>query len=70
MISPAMHQCNLVCLTESSLGSITIVTSRDKRQQSIGVAVKQHAPTDAHLTNIPCQSKTNSKKINKKASFH
>ena len=70
MISLAMHRWNLVCLTGSSLGSVTTVASRDIRQQSVGVAVKHHAPTDAHLTSKPCQSRTNSKKRNKKASFH
>ena len=70
MVSPAMHRWNLVCLMGNSLGSVTIVASRDIRQQSIGVAVKNHTLTNAHLTSRLCQSRTSSKKRNKKASFH
>ena len=70
MIILDMHQWNLVCLTGSSLRSVTTVANRDIRQQSIGVVVKHHAPTSAHLTNKPCQGRTNSKKRNRKDSFH
>ena len=42
-----MHQWNWVCLTGSSVGSATTVASRDTRLQSVGVAVKHHAPTNA-----------------------
>ena len=53
----------------SSLESVTTVASRDIRRQSVEVAVKHHAPTNAHLTSKPCQNKTNSKKRNKKLVF-
>ena len=35
MISLDMHQWNLVCLTGSSLGSVTTMASRDIKQQSV-----------------------------------
>ena len=31
------------------MGSATTVANRDTRQQSVGVVVKHHAPTDASL---------------------
>ena len=49
------------------MGSVTTVANRDIRQQSVGVAVKHHAPTDAHLTSRHHQDKISSKNINKKA---
>ena len=33
------------------MGSATTVAIRGIRQQSVGVAVRHHAPTDASLTN-------------------
>ena len=70
MISLSMYQWNLVCLAGSSLGSVTTVANMDIRLQSIGVAVKHHASTNACLTGRPCQSRVNSKKRNKKVSFN
>ena len=61
-----MHQLNLACLTERPVGSATTMVNRNIRQQSIGVAVKHHAPTYARFTNRQHQNKTISKKINKK----
>ena len=51
------------------MGSAITVASRDIKQQSVGVAVKHHAPTDAHPTSRQAQDKISSKKINKKAGF-
>ena len=65
-----MHQWNWVCLMGSSVGSATTVASRDIKQQSVGVVVKHHAPTDTHPTSRQPQDKISSKKINKKASFN
>ena len=45
-----MHQWNWVCHTGSSVGSAIPVVSMDIRQQSVGVAVKHHAPTGASFT--------------------
>ena len=61
-----MHQWNWVCLTGSSVGSATTVANRDIRQQSVGVAVKHHAPTNASPTSRQTQDQISSKKINKK----
>ena len=69
MISPAMHQWNLVCLMGSSLGSVTTVASRDIKGQSVGVAVKHHAPTDACLTSRPCKAEQIVKREIKKLVF-
>ena len=54
----------------SSIGSATTVENRDIRQQSVGVVVKHHAPTDASPTSRRPQDQKNSRKINKKASFN
>ena len=70
MSSLGIHQWNLVWCMGSSLGSLTTVASRDIRLQGIGVAVKHHAPTDVCPTSIQHQSKINSKKRSRRASFH
>ena len=49
------------------MGSATTVASRDIRQQSVGVAVKHHAPTSAHLTSRQHQGRISTKKIKKKS---
>ena len=54
----------------SLLESAITVASRDIRHQSVGEVVKCQAPSDAHLTSRPCQSRINGKKRNKKASFY
>ena len=46
----AMYQWNWECLIGSSVGSATTVANRDIKQQSVGVAVKYHALTDARPT--------------------
>ena len=51
------------------MGSATTVANRDIRQQSVGVVVKHHAPTDASPTSRRPQDQIGSKKINKKVSF-
>ena len=66
MMSLAMNRWNLVYLIGSSLGNVTTVASRDIRQQSVGVAVKHRAPTNAHLISKTYQGRTSSKKRNKK----
>ena len=58
-----------VYVTGSSVVSATTVASRDTRQQSVGVAVKHHAPTDASHTNRRPQDQIGSKKINRKVNF-
>ena len=63
MIGVAMHRENWVYCMGSSVGSATTVASRDIRLQSIGVAVKHHAPTDAHLISRQRQGRNSSKKI-------
>ena len=52
------------------MGSATTVASMDTRQQSVGVVVKCHAPTDASLTSRLHQDQISNKKINKKVSFN
>ena len=49
-----MRQWNLVCRMGISLGRATTVVGMSIRQQSVGVVVKNHAPTDAYLTNRQC----------------
>ena len=61
-----MHQWNWVCLTGSSVGSAIIVANRDIRQQSIRIAVKHHALTNASPTSRLPQDQISSKKIEKK----
>ena len=51
MISLAMHRWDLICCTGSLVGSATTVVSMDIRLQTVGVAVKHHAPSDACHTN-------------------
>ena len=51
------------------MGSATTVVNRDIKQQSVGVAVKHQAPTDACLINKQHQNKISSKRKSKKASF-
>ena len=51
------------------MGSATIVANRDIRQQSVGVVVKHHAPTDNYFTTRQHQGRISSKKINKKTSL-
>ena len=70
MKNMAMYRWKLVYLMGSSLGSVTIVASRDIRLQSVGVAVKHHIPTDPQLASRLCQNRINIKKRNKKSSFH
>ena len=64
-----MHQWNWVCLMGSSVGSATTVANRDIKQQSVGVAVKYHTPTNACPTSRRPQDKVRTKKINKKSWF-
>ena len=52
------------------MGSATTVANRDIRQQSIGVVVKHHTPTDASPTSGRPQDQIISKKINNKVSFN
>ena len=61
-----MYLWSWVCLMGSSGGSATTMANRDTRQQSVGVAVKHHAPTDASPTSKRPQDQIGSKKINKK----
>ena len=61
-----MHQWNWVCLTGSLVGSAKTVTNRDIKQQSVGVVVKNHPPTDASPTSRRPQDQISIKKINKK----
>ena len=51
------------------MGSATTVANRDIRQQSVGVVVKHHAPSNASPTNRRPQDQIGSKKINKKLVF-
>ena len=51
------------------MGSATTVVSIDVRLQSVGVAVKHHAPTNAYHTNRQYQDKISSLKRSRKASF-
>ena len=53
----------------SSVGSATTVANRDTKLQSVGVAVKHHAPTEASCTNRLPQDHRSPKKINKKDNF-
>ena len=46
-----MRLWNWACHKGSSVGSATTVANRDTKQQSVGVAVKHHAPTDDILPN-------------------
>ena len=50
--------------------SAILVVSIDIRQQSVGVMVKHHAPTNAHPTSRCKQDKVSNKNINKKSSFN
>ena len=45
-----MYQWNWVCFMGSSVGSATNVANRDIKEQSVGVVVKHHAPTDGSPT--------------------
>ena len=57
-----MHQWNWVYLMRSSVGSATTMANRDIKQQSVGVAVKHHAPTDVRPTSRRPQDKISVKK--------
>ena len=46
-----MRLYNWACYKGSSVGSATTVANRDTKQQSVGVAVKHHAPTNDSLPN-------------------
>ena len=46
-----MRLWNWVCHKGSSVGSATTVANRDTKQQSVGVAVKHHAPTGDSFPN-------------------
>ena len=56
-----MHQWNLVYHMESSLGSTTIAINIGIKLQSVGMAVKHDAPTDACPTNRQPQNKKSNK---------
>ena len=59
-----------VCHRESSVGSATTVANRDTKLQSVGVAVKHHAPTDdSHANRLP-QNHRSPKKISKNLNFN
>ena len=64
-----MRLWNWVCHKGSSVGSATTVANRDTKLQSVGVAVKHHAPTDDSHTNRLPQDHRSHKKINKKVNF-
>ena len=51
------------------MGSATTVANRDIKLQSIGVAVKHHAPTNDSHTSRLTQDHRSHKKINKKTNF-
>ena len=51
------------------MGSATTVASRGIRQQSVGVAVRHHTPTNTSLTNRQLQDQISHKKINKEVYF-
>ena len=51
------------------MGSATTVANRGTKLQSVGVAVKHHAPTNDSLPNRLHQDPRNHKKINKKVNF-
>ena len=51
------------------MGSATTVANRDINQQSVGLAIKYHAPTNACPTRL-LQDRIISTKINKKVSFN
>ena len=70
MINVAMHQWNLVCHMGNSVGSATFVVSMDIRLQSVGVAVKHHAPTNACHTKRQYKDKISSIKRSRKSSFN
>ena len=50
----------------SSVGSAKTVVKRDIKQQSVGVVVKHHAPTNTRPTSRQLQDKRIIKKINRK----
>ena len=64
-----MHQWSWECLTGSSVGSATTVANRNTKLQSVGVAVKHHAPTDNSLPSRQPQDHRGNKKTSKKVSF-
>ena len=66
MIDRAMQNWNWVYCMGSSMGSAIPVVSMDTRQQSVGVAVKYHAPTDASLTSRLHHDKISNKKDKQK----
>ena len=51
------------------MGSATTVVNRGTKLQSVGVAVRHHAPTGDHYISRPIQDYRSPKKINKKDSF-
>ena len=57
-----MYQWNWVCLAGSSVGNAITVASRGIRQQSVEVAVRHHAPTDASLSHRQLQDQISHKK--------
>ena len=70
MISLAMHRWDLIYCTGSLVGSATTVVSMDIRLQTVGVAVKHHAPSDACHTNRWHQEKISSKMRSRKSNFN
>ena len=51
------------------MGSATTVANKDTKLQSVGVAVKHHAPTDDSHTNRLPQDHRSPKKTSKKLNF-
>ena len=59
----------LAYLKASSVGSAKTVKNSYTRQQSVGVVVKHHTPTNASLPNRLPQDHRGNKKTSKKVSF-
>ena len=51
------------------MGSAIAVVSMDIRQQSVGVVVKHHAPTNTRPTSRRFQDQISNKKISKNSGF-